>query len=152
LAVLPQSGVAETVPQSREQIRLSYAPLVKQVAPAVVNIYTQRVVQQRASPLFEDPFFRQFFGNMAPQGLDRKRMENSLGSGVVVRSDGLIVTSNHVIQGADQIRVVLSDRREFDASIMTADDHSDLAVLHVETKGEKLPFIELRDSDEAEVG
>src|SRR5262245_24348121 len=106
LAVLaPASGHAQAVPQSRAQITLSYAPLVRQVAPAVVNIYTQRVVQQRASPLFEDPLFRQFFGNMLPPGLDRKRMENSLGSGVIVRADGFIVTSNHVIQGADQIRV-----------------------------------------------
>jgi len=143
---------AAAVPQSRPQITLSFAPLVKQVAPAVVNIYTQRVVQQRVSPLFQDPFFRQFFGAQLPPGLSRQRMENSLGSGVIVKPDGLIVTSNHVIRGADQIRVVLSDRREFDAKLVAADEHSDLAVLRVETKGEKLPYLELGDSDAAQVG
>lgn len=143
---------AETLPQSREQITMSFAPLVKQVSPAVVNIYTQRIVKQRVSPLFEDPLFSQFFGNMVPPGFSRERLENSLGSGVIVRSDGLIVTSNHVIKGADQIRVVLLDRREFDATVLTTDDHADLAVLHVDTKGEKLPFLELGDSDRAEVG
>jgi serine protease Do len=144
--------LAESVPQSREQITLSFAPLVKQVSPAVVNIYTKRVVQQRVSPLFADPLFSQFFGNMVPRGMTRERMENSLGSGVIVRADGLIVTSNHVIRGADEIRVVLSDRREFDASVLTTDEHSDLAVLRVDAKGENLPFIELKDSDDAQVG
>src|SRR5262249_9179623 len=113
---------------------------------------TQRKVQQRISPLFSDPFFQQFFGGGLPQGFTRERLENSLGSGVVIKPDGLIVTSNHVIAGADQIRVVLADRREFDAAVLTADEHSDLAVLRIDTKGEKLPFIELKDSDEAEVG
>lgn len=152
LGLALQPCVAEEVPQSRQQISLSFAPLVKQAAPAVVNIYTQRVVQQRISPLFEDPLFRQFFGNALPPGMSRQRMENSLGSGVIVRPDGLIVTSNHVIAGADQIRVVLSDRREFDATVLTVDGHSDLAVLRIEAKGEKLPHLEIRDSDQAEIG
>ena len=143
---------AETVPQSRDQITLSYAPLVKRVTPAVVNIYTKKLVKQRVSPLFNDPFFRQFFGGGLPQGFLRQRLENSLGSGVVVRGDGLIVTSNHVIAGADEVRVVLADRREFDAKIVAADEHSDLAVLRVDTKGTVLPHIDLRDSDEAQVG
>ena len=154
LLALPLGASAETpsVPESRQQITLSFAPLVKQAAPAVVNIYTERLVQQRTSPLFADPFFRQFFGNMLPPGFDRQRLENSLGSGVIVRPDGLIVTSNHVIRDADQIRVVLSDRREFPASVVTTDEHSDIAVLHVDVKSEKLPFLELKDSDEAEIG
>ncbi len=140
------------VPQSRAQISLSFAPLVKQVAPAVVNIYAQRMVRQHTSPLFADPFFQQFFGGELPSGLARERLENSLGSGVLLRADGLIVTSNHVIEGADQIRVVLADRREFDATLLTADAHSDLAFLRVDVKGEKLAYLELKDSDEAEVG
>jgi serine protease Do len=152
LLVIALPAKSEDVPQSRQQISLSFAPLVKQAAPAVVNIYTQRVVQQRLSPLFEDPFFRQFFGNAMPQGLNRQRLENSLGSGVIVRPDGVIVTSNHVISGADQIRVVLSDRREFDATVLTVDEHSDLAVLRIEAKGEKLPYLEIKDSDQAEIG
>ncbi len=152
LCAAPILADAQDIPQSRQQISLSYAPLVKQAAPAVVNIYTQRVVQQRISPLFEDPIFRQFFGNAMPQGMNRQRLENSLGSGVIMRSDGLIVTSNHVISGADQIRVVLSDRREFDATVVTVDEHSDLAVLRIDAKGEKLPYLEAKDSDQAEIG
>jgi len=140
------------VPQSKAQISLSFAPLVKQVTPAVVNIYTQRLVRQRVSPLFDDPFFRQFFGAEMPQGMSRERMENSLGSGVIVRADGLIVTSRHVIADADQIRVVLSDRREYDAKIILSDEHSDLALLRIEAKGEVFPYLELKDSDEAQVG
>jgi serine protease Do len=157
LAILPMTAahaviVDNRVPTTRPQITMSFAPLVKQVAPAVVNIYAQRLVQQRLSPLFEDPVFRQFFGSGLPQGFSKQRLENSLGSGVIVRPDGMIVTSNHVIRDADQIRVVLADRREFDATLVTVDEHSDLAILHVDTKGENLPFLELKDSDEAQIG
>lgn len=141
-----------TVPTSRSQITLSYAPLVKQVTPAVVNIYTKKLVRQRVSPLFSDPFFQQFFGQALPQGFTRQRMENSLGSGVIVRGDGLIVTSNHVIDGADEIRVVLSDRREMDAEVVAKDEASDLAVLKVDNKAGELPYLELRDSDTAQIG
>ncbi len=152
-AVLPLSAFAETeTPQSRPQITLSFAPLVKQAAPAVVNIYAQKKVRQQASMLLDDPFFRHFFEGAMPPGYSRQRLEQSLGSGVIVKPDGLIVTSNHVIDGADQIRVVLADHREFDATVVLSDDHSDLAVLRIDAKGEKLPFLELKDSDEAEVG
>jgi len=141
------------IPQSRPQITLSFAPLVKDVAPAVVNIYAQKKVKaQVMSPLLDDPFFRRFFEGAMPPGFSRERMENSLGSGVIVRPNGVIVTSNHVIEGADQIRVVLADRREFDAKVMLSDDHSDLAVLRIDTKGENLPNLELKDSDDAQVG
>jgi serine protease Do len=145
---------AETaIPESRAQITLTFAPLVKQVAPAVVNIYAEKKVQQRVmSPLLDDPFFRRFFQDAMPPGFTRERLEKSLGSGVIVRPNGLIVTSNHVIEGADQIRVVLADRREFDATVMLTDDRSDLAVLRIDTKGENLPYLELKDSDEAQVG
>ena len=143
----------QAVPQSRMQVTLSYAPLVKSAAPAVVNIYTRKVVQQRViSPFLDDPFFQHFFGGSLPQGLTRKRLEQSLGSGVIIRPDGLIVTSNHVIAGADQITVVLSDKREFEATIVTTDDRTDLAVLRVDAKNESLPFLQLKDSDEIEVG
>ena len=154
-ALLANPSVANAdsaVPQSRAQIALSFAPLVKQVTPSVVNIYTQKLVQQRVSPLLDDPLFRQFFGEATPQGMTRQRMENSLGSGVIVGSDGLIVTSRHVIAGAAQIRVVLSDRREFDAKIVMTDEHADLALLRIDTKGETLPILELKDSDDAQVG
>ena len=152
IGAIPAAAAEPVVPQSRAQISLSFAPIVKQVTPAVVNIYAQKTVKQRVSPLFDDPFFRQFFGGALPQGMTRERLEHSLGSGVVVRADGLIVTSQHVIAGADQIRVVLSDRREFDAKIVMTDEHVDLAILKVESKGEIFPFLELKDSDEAQVG
>lgn len=140
------------VPQSREQVLLSFAPLVRQVTPAVVNIYTKKMVRQRLSPLFDDPFFRQFLGDAVPQGMTRKRLEQSLGSGVIIRSDGMIVTSRHVIADADEIRVVLSDRREFDAKVVIADEKSDLAVLRLEAQETGFPFLRLKDSDEVFVG
>ena len=144
---VPVVGRAETVPETRTQMTLSFAPLVKQVAPAVVNIYARKWTRQRAAPLYNDPLFAPFF-----QGMERSRVENALGSGVIVRGDGLIVTSRHVIANADQIRVVLSDRREYDAVVLTEDEHSDLAILKLEAKGEKLPFLELKDSDTAQIG
>lgn len=143
---------AQQIPSSRAELTYSYAPVVKRVAPAVVNIYTQKLVASRLAPLMEDPFFRRFFEGMVPPGASRQRMENSLGSGVIVSAKGLIVTSNHVIAGADEITVVLTDRREFPAKVVSADERTDLAVLRIEPKGEALPFVELRDSDDIEVG
>ncbi len=142
------------VPESREEIRLSYAPLVKTAAPAVVNIYTKRVVRTRqVSPLFNDPFFRRFFGDQFSFGEGtQSRVQNSLGSGVIVRSDGLIVTNNHVVDKADEITVVLTDRREYEAEIVVRDEKTDLAVLRIDAKREELPFLQLRDSDTLEVG
>ncbi len=143
------------VPQSREQISLSYAPLVEQTAPAVVNIYTKTIVKQRrVSPLFNDPFFQRFFGeDFGLQfGQQKQRVQNSLGSGVIVGRDGMIVTNNHVIEGADQIRVVLTDRREFDAELVGVDEQTDIAVLRIDSEGAELPIIELGDSDQLLVG
>jgi serine protease Do len=140
-------------PDNKAEIQLSYAPLVKKTAPAVVNIYARKIVRERGfSPLFDNPFFRQFFGRDFGIGRPRQRLENSLGSGVIVRSNGLIVTNRHVIKGADQINVVLADRREFSATLVLTDDRTDLAILQIETGGEPLPKLELSDSDELEVG
>ncbi|MCZ6453095.1 MAG: Do family serine endopeptidase [Alphaproteobacteria bacterium] len=138
------------VPGSSEAVTLSFAPLVKQAAPAVVNIFTRKAVTRQVSPLFDDPFFRRFFGDALPRQR-RERIENSLGSGVIVQSDGLIVTNFHVISGADEIKVVLADRREFTATVLREDERSDLAVLKIETSDE-LPYIEIGNSDELEVG
>jgi serine protease Do len=152
LPALPASA-DETVPSSQQQIQLSFAPVVRQAAPAVVNIYTRKVVQeQMASPFFNDPFFRQFFGDQFDGGPSHERVQNSLGSGVIVHDDGLIVTNNHVIQGADQITVVLNDGREFEAKLIAAESQLDLALLKIDAKGEKLPILKLRDSDELQVG
>ncbi|MBM3570221.1 MAG: Do family serine endopeptidase, partial [Alphaproteobacteria bacterium] len=133
----------------------SFAPLVKRAAPTVVNIYTKRVVESRGirSPFADDPFFRRFFGEeFLGSPLPRRRIENSLGSGVIVGADGLIVTNNHVIKGSDAITVVLADRREFAAELVLADERTDLAALRIALKDEKLPTLELMDSDDLEVG
>lgn len=154
-AITGIDAAAKSVPTSQAQIQLSFAPLVKQAAPAVVNIYTRRVVEQVArSPLFDDPFFRRFFGErFAPgNGRGRRRQQNSLGSGVLLTADGMIVTNHHVIAGADEIIVALSDRRVFEASLVLDDERTDLAVLKINTETEKLPYLELRDSDSLEVG
>jgi serine protease Do len=141
------------VPDSREQIQLSFAPVVRQVAPAVVNIFASKTVSQRRSPLFDDPLFRRFFGDdFGVFGRERERTQNSLGSGVIVDAAGLVVTNHHVIEGADQIRAVLADRREFAAEVLVDDPRTDLAVLRLDTGGEPLPFVEFRDSDTIEVG
>jgi serine protease Do len=151
----PALAAAEEAPQSRlpatqADIKLSYAPLVRQVTPAVVNIYTKKVIRERVMP-FNDPLFRQFFGNqMFPE---RERVAGSLGSGMLVSADGLVVTSNHVIEGADAIRVVLSDRREFGADVLSRDPRSDLAVLKLRTEGaERFPFLPLGRSEDLQVG
>lgn len=132
------------VPANQAQLAMSYSPVAKRVAPAVVNIYTARVTQQRT-----DPFYEFFFG----QGrMARPRVEQSLGSGVIVDGAGLVVTNNHVIEGATEILVALADRRQFSAKLLFADPRTDLAVLQMDSKGARLPVARLGDSDRAEVG
>jgi Do/DeqQ family serine protease len=146
------AALAEQVPQSREQIALSFAPIVRQAAPAVVNIYTTK--QGASSPLdslFSDPFFDLFFEHERRRAL-REPAQQALGSGVIVRDDGLIVTNHHVIEDADQIMVVLSDRREYRAEILGDDETADLALLRIGAKNERLPSLPIGDSDRLEVG
>jgi Do/DeqQ family serine protease len=139
---------AETlVPQSGADIKLSFAPIVRETAPAVVNIYARQLVQDRRNPFEGDPFFDQFFQGMGGQ----PRVENALGSGVIVSSDGIVVSNYHVIADATDIRVVLADRREYAARVLLADQQGDLAVLKVEADA-PLPALALGDSDELEVG
>jgi serine protease Do len=143
----------DTVPTSTQQMNLTFAPVVKMVAPAVVNIYTKKVVRQQAlSPFFDDPFFKQFFGEEFNFGRSRERVQNALGSGVIVGADGLVVTNNHVIDGADEIRIVLNDGREFEAKLVAQEEQMDLALLRMNSKGAKLPILTFRDSDDLEVG
>src|SRR5580704_17225207 len=147
---ISQISVAQqAVPQSMPQVQPTFAPVVKRVAPAVVNVYSQSVVQAQVNPLFSDPLFQRFFGG-SPEF--QKRVQQSLGSGVIVRPDGVIVTNNHVVQGGQSIVVALSDRREFKGRVLLADAHTDLAVLKIDTKGEKLPTAEFGDSDRISVG
>jgi serine protease Do len=157
LAVLAVSGAPapaqDVVPDSQAQVLLSFAPVVKKAAPAVVNIYTRKVIKERSSsPFFDDPFFRQFFGDEFGIGRERERVQNSLGSGVIVASDGLVVTNHHVIADADEIIVVLNDGREFDAKVVGREEHLDLALLRLDAKGESFPALEMLDSDELEIG
>jgi serine protease Do len=141
---------AKRPPKSKAEISLSFAPVVKRVAPAVVNIYTKRITQRRVrSPLFDDPFFRRFFGRNF--GTPRPRVQGALGSGVIVRSDGVVVTNAHVIKGADQITVITADRREYEAKVLLRDPRTDLAILRI--KGARpFPALELGDADKLEVG
>ncbi len=156
LVFVASAALADTskrVPTSRGEVTLSYAPLVKRAAPAVVNVFSRRSVREvRRSPFFDDPFFRRFFGGDSPFGRPQQRMQSSLGSGVVVRSEGVIVTNHHVVKGSDEIKVALADRREFEATLILADERTDLAVLRIDTSGETLPVLQLGDSNELEVG
>jgi Do/DeqQ family serine protease len=145
-----QTDAQVQVPQTQAQVTMSFAPLVKQAAPAVVNIYAKRIVESRQSmsPFASDPFFRDFFGDLAPS---RPRVQNSLGSGVILSGDGYVVSNYHVVGQATDIRVVLTDRREFSAQVVLADESSDLAILKLEAPRD-LPFLPLRDSETVEVG
>jgi Do/DeqQ family serine protease len=151
IATPPAAPVAQpprAAPASAGQLMLSYAPIVRQTAPAVVNVFTRKTV--RRSPMMDDPFFRFFFNERGGQG--RERVEQSLGSGVIVQANGLVVTNNHVIDGADEITVVLADRREFPATLVLADQRTDLAVLRINPGGKALPTVRLGDSDRVQVG
>ena len=130
------------------ELRLSYAPIVQRVQPAVVNVYAAKVVQNH-NPLLDDPIFRRFFG---VPGQQPEQMQRSLGSGVMVDASGLVVTNNHVIEGADQVKVSLSDKREFEAEIVLKDTRSDLAVLRLKDTHEKFPTLDFANSDELMVG
>ena len=153
LVLSVQSLLAHRVPSDHSPPPFSLADLVAKTTPTVVNIYATRKVRERASPLFADPFFRHFFGDRFDFGLPRERVENSLGSGVIVDKRGLLVTNNHVIANADEIRAVLSDRREFPAKLLLADERTDLAVLSLESQSQdSFPALPFADSDTLAVG
>ena len=152
-ATLALAGAQSTAAQERRvptaaELRLSYAPVVQRVAPAVVNVYAAKVVQNR-NPLFDDPIFRRFFGVPGGGG---SQVQRSLGSGVIVDASGLVVTNNHVIEGADEVKVSLADKREFEAAIVLKDQRSDLAVLRIKDAHERFPTLEFANSDALEVG
>ncbi len=151
-ALLAVPAFADTVqkaaPQSPVQVRLSFAPVVKKVAPAVVNVYASRVDTAPRNPLFDDPIFRRFFGGGGDEG---QRVQKALGSGVLVDPSGLVVTNFHVIENMTDVRVALADKREFDAEIALRDPRTDLAVLRLKGGG-NFPVLEMGDSDALEVG
>ncbi len=138
------------VPASPREIRLSYAPVVQRAAPAVVNVYAARTVANR-NPFLDDPIFRRFFG-VPGGGAPSEQVQRSLGSGVIVDGAGLIVTNNHVIEGATEVKVSLHDKREFEAEIVLKDQRSDLAVLRIRAEDERFPAIDFADSDALQVG
>jgi len=146
----PQGAVAQdrVVPPSAEALRTSYAPIVKRVVPAVVTVSAAKMVSNR-NPLMEDPFFRRFFGQ---QFGPREQTQQSLGSGVLVDPSGLIVTNNHVIDGADQVKISLADKREFAVDVVLKDPRADLAVLRVKGGAERFPVIDFGNSDDLQVG
>ena len=142
-ATPPLPEPARIVPTSALGMKQSFAPVVRRVAPAVVNISSKRLVRQQVDPFWE------LFGMGAP----RNRVEGSLGSGVLVRSDGVIVTNNHVVEGGQEITVSLADRREFPARVLLADARTDLAILKIDPPpGEKLPVLAIDDRGDAQVG
>ncbi len=146
---LATPALAETrVPASQAEISLGFAPVVKRAAPAVVNIYARRIVNVRSSPFAGDPFFQNLFNNF---GVPQQRVQNSLGSGVILSEDGIVVSNYHVVGEATDIRVVLKDRREFEAKVLLSDEESDLAILKMQDAPD-LPALTLRDSDTVEVG
>ncbi|MCA0922713.1 trypsin-like peptidase domain-containing protein [Pseudooceanicola nanhaiensis] len=146
LTALPVN--AETrVPMSQAEISMGFAPVVKKATPAVVNIYAKRIVQSR-SPFADDPFFSEFFRNF---GQGRPQVQNSLGSGVLLSDDGIVVTNFHVVGRADEIRIVLNNRAEYDADVLLADEEADLAILKLKGAHD-MPHLTLRDSDDVEVG
>lgn len=156
LGVSAEEPDGARVPDSRQEITLSFAPLVRQAAPAVVNIYARQAPKRAGrgpSSMFDDPFFRRFFGDAFPfPQQPQQREKSALGSGVIVRPDGVIVTNHHVIDGADEIKVVLADGRERAAEVVLTDDRTDLSVLRIDARGETLPTIALGQSDSLEVG
>ena len=144
-AIAAPGDTTRVVPTSTQQLQLSFADVVKKTAPAVVNIYSKRKVR---NPLLDDPFFGRFFG----ERMGRDRTTSALGSGVIVRADGIVVTNHHVVDDADEIVVALADRREFEAKVLLADERTDIAVLRINTGGKPLPTLAFHDSDDAEVG
>ncbi len=148
-APAPATGQVSRDAPPRIAAGFSYAPIVRNVGPTIVTIYAKKIVERRVSPFF-DRFFGSPFGEGFP-GLRRRGVENSLGSGVIVRPEGLVVTNSHVIEGAQDITVVLSDRREFPAKILLSDDRTDIAVLRIDVD-ENLPAAIFADSESLEVG
>ena len=154
-AILPHPAFAYA--QSSHDGAVSIADIAEKSLPAVVNISSTKVIKQQGrpmSPFFNDPFFRHFFGQrFGPRGqMPRQRREKSLGSGVIVSKKGIVLTNNHVVEHADEIKVTLSDKREFEAEIVGTDPKSDLAVIKLKGKAPDLSPLSFGDSARLRLG
>ena len=149
----PIAITQNALPVSLGNFANGFSAVLKPALPAVVNISSSKVVKpgrNQQSPIFNDPMFRQFFGDQFGQGQGRPMREQSLGSGVIVTSDGTILTNNHVVEGATDIKVFLSDKREFQAKVIGTDPKTDIAVLKIDAT--RLPTLPLGDSNQLQVG
>lgn len=153
-ALVPNAVMAEErrLPQSAEEVQLSYAPIVRDVAPAVVNVYATTIRQQAVSPFANDPFFQRFFGGESPLFRSRPRESQSLGSGVVIDADGIVLTNSHVVSGATDIRIAFTNGREYQVDLVLDDPQTDLAVLKIQRPDRAFPALTFGDSDGLEVG
>lgn len=153
LIARPAAGQGVEVPPSSQRLTYSFAPIVEEASPAVVNIYAQRIIRPRAPLLLpSSSALWRLFRDSLLFGYGRERIENSLGSGVIVKPQGIVVTNHHVVDAAEGIAIALADGRVFEAQILLSDKRTDIAVLRVETGGESLPFVEFGDSDRVKVG
>jgi len=155
---LPVTMERNAVPVPLSTFSNGFASVLKPVLPAVVNIHSSKVVKQRQEtmPFFNDPFFQQFFGGgddqdgQSRRSQPRSQRETSLGSGVIITQDGTILTNNHVVDGATDIKVDLADKREFTAKVVGTDAKTDVAVLKI--NADNLPTLKLGDSASLQVG
>ncbi len=145
----PAPQETRVVPESQTAMQQSFAPVVRRTAPAVVNVYSSVTVRRSNCPYANDPVFSRLCGNTPTTN---QKVDNSLGSGVIVGADGVIVTNNHVVEGGTEFRVVLNDRREFPAELVMKDERTDLAVLRIDVNGQTLPMLEFADTRNIAVG